>query len=244
VRAHIDLAKAEMEQVGREIGRASGLAAAAIALLILMSLLVAIGGMLFTGEWLFGSIGWGVLLGAELLIAVALAAVLVALYVPGLGRDAAIALLPGFAVILILGLNLPNELFKRIGEAANVAVDPTVLPLVVGVILVGVFGALVGLFTGARAGGPKGAIGGLFAGAIAGALLGAFLSITFGLRVGIALGIATFLAAWIAFMGLRVQRQGIDVEALKARFIPQTTIDTTKESIEWAKARVGREPKS
>ena len=72
MRAHIDLAKAEMEEVGREIGRASGLAAAAIALLILMSLLVAIGGMLFAGEWLFGSIGWGVLLGAELLIAVAL----------------------------------------------------------------------------------------------------------------------------------------------------------------------------
>ncbi len=244
VRAHIDLAKAEMEGVGREIGRASGLAAAAIALLILMSLLVAIGGMLFTGEWLFGSIGWGVLLGAELLITVALTAVLVALYVPGLGKDAAIALLPGIAVALILGLNLPNELFKRIGEASSLAVDPAVLPLVVGVALVGVFGALVGLFTGARGGGAKGALGGLFAGALAGALLGAFLSITFGLRVGIALGIATYFATWAAFMGLRVQRQGIDVEALKVRFIPQTTIDTTKESIEWAKARVQREPKS
>jgi hypothetical protein len=244
VRAHIDLAKAEMEEVGREIGRASGLAAAAIALIVLMSLLVAIGGMLFTGEWIFGSIGWGVLLGAELLIAVALTLVLVALYVPGLGRDAAFALLPGFAVILILGLNLPNELFRRIGEASNLAVDPEVLPLVVGVALVGVFGALIGLFTGARAGGTKGAIGGLFAGALAGVLLGAFLSITFGLRVGIALGIATFLAAWAAFMGLRVQRQGIDIEALKTRLIPRTTIDTTKESIEWAKARVGREPKS
>jgi hypothetical protein len=244
VRAHIDLAKAEMDEVGREIGRASGLAAAAIALVILMSLLVAIGGMLFAGEWVFGSIGWGVLLGAELLIAVALSLVLVALYVPGLGRDAAFALLPGIAVILVLGLNLPNELFKRIGEASNLAVDPEALPLVVGVALVGVFGALIGLFTGARAGGPKGAVGGLLAGALAGALLGAFLSITFGLRVGIALGIATFLAAWAAFMGLRVQRQGIDVEALKTRFIPQITIDTTKESIEWAKARVGREPKS
>ncbi len=74
VRAHIDLAKAEMDEIGREIGRASGLAAAAIALVILMSLLVAIGGMLFTGEWIFGSIGWGVLLGAELLIAVAVTA--------------------------------------------------------------------------------------------------------------------------------------------------------------------------
>ena len=113
VRAHIDLAKAEIEEVRREVGRACGLAAAAIACLILMSLLVAIGGMLFTGEWIFGSIGWGVLLGAELLIAVALTLVLVALYVPGLGRDVALAVLPGIAVALILGLNLPNELFRR-----------------------------------------------------------------------------------------------------------------------------------
>ena len=33
-----------------------------------LSLLVSIGGMLFLGEWLFGSIGWGVLLGTELLL--------------------------------------------------------------------------------------------------------------------------------------------------------------------------------
>jgi hypothetical protein len=45
-------------------------------------------------------------------------------------------------------------------------------------------------------------------------------------------------------MGMRVQRQGIDLEELKARFWPQVTIDTTKESIEWAKARASREPKS
>ena len=244
VRAHVELAKSELDEIKGELARASGLAAAAIACVILMSLLVAIGGMLFTGEWLFGSIGWGLLLGTELLIATALTAVLLALYVPGLGRDAVIALLPGYVVALDLGLNLPNVLFKRIGEAAGLAVDPAVLPLVVGVVLVGLLGALVGLFTGARYGGAKGAFGGLLAGAIAGSLLCAFLSITFGLRVGIALGIATFLAAWPALMGLRVQRQGIDTEALKDRFIPQTTIDTTKESIEWAKARVQREPKS
>ena len=31
---------------------------------------------------------------------------------------------------------------------------------------------------------------------------------------------------------------GIDLEALKARYIPQATIDTTKETIEWAQARI------
>jgi hypothetical protein len=233
-----------MAEVGGEIARASGLAAGAVALLVLMSLLVAIGGMLFAGEWLFGSIGWGVLLGAELLVAVALTLVLAALYVPGLGRDVLVALLPGIAVALVLGLNLPNQLFAAIGDATALAVDPAVRPLVVGMILVALIGALAGLVTGARLGGARQAAYGLLGGALAGALLGAFLSITFGLRVGIALGIATFLAAWSVLMGLRVQRQGIDVEALQARFIPQITIDTTKESIEWAKARVTREPRS
>ena len=52
---------------------------------------------------------------------------------------------------------------------------------------------------------------------------------------------AAFLAAWPVLMGLRVQRQGIDLEELKARFWPQVTIDTTKETIEWAKARASRD---
>jgi hypothetical protein len=259
VRAHIDLAKAEFDEVKAEVGRASGLAGAAIASLILMSLLVAIGGMLFTGEWIFGSIGWGVLLGAEMLIAVALTLVLVALYVPGLGRDVALAVLPGIAVGLILGFAVPHKLFTAIGDASALAVDPAIRPLVVGVILVGLIGAVTGLVMGARygrdqlvraglGGVPLGvaraAVQGLIAGALAGALFGAFLAISFTMRTGVALGIATFLAAWSGFMGLHVRRQGIDFEALKAHFIPQTTIDTTKESIEWAKARVQREPKS
>jgi hypothetical protein len=244
LRAHIELAKAELDEIKGEVARAAGLGALAIAVVILASLLLAIGGILFAGEWIFGSIGWGVLLGVELLVAIAITAVLIALRVPGLGRDLLLALLTGIAVGLILGFNLPNELFRRIGEASSLGVDPAMRPLVVGLLLVGLVGALVGLVIGARGGGAKGAIGGLFAGFLLGALFGAFLSITFGLRVGAALGTATFLLAWPVLMGLRTQRQGIDVEALKARFTPTLTIDTTKESIEWAKARVQREPKS
>jgi len=243
--AHIDLVRAEVDEIKGEVARASGLAAAAIACLILLAFFVPIGGLLFAGEWIFGSIGWGLLLGTELLIAVAVTVILVALRVPGLGRDVIVALLLGFAVALVLGLNLPNELFRRIGEAAGLAVDPAVLPLVVGVAVVGVIGALTGLAIGIRRrGGAGGILGGLVAGMALGALAGAFLSITFGLRVGVALGVAAFLVAWPVLMGLRTQRQGIDPEELKARFYPQATIDTAKESIEWAKARASREPRS
>ena len=38
-------------------------------------------------------------------------------------------------------------------------------------------------------------------------------------------------------MGLAVSRSGIAGEALKARFYPSTTIDTTKETIEWVRSR-------
>ena len=224
----------------------AGLAAAAIACLILMSLLVAIGGMLFTGEWLFGSIGWGVLLGAELLIALALTAVLMALYVPGLGRDAALAILPGHRRRPDPRPEPAQQAVQahRRGSRTCPWIRPC-CPLVVGVVLVAVFGALVGLFTGARGGGAEGC-GRRPVRRRAPRRAPRRVPVHHLRAAGsaIALGIATYLAAWPRFMGLRVRRQGIDVEVLKARFIPQTTIDTTKESIEWAKARVQREPKS
>ncbi len=245
LRAHVELGKAEGEGIKDEVARAGALGAGAIACLILLAFLVPIGGLLFYGEWVFGSIGWGLLQGTELLIAIAATAVLVALRVPGLARDPALALIPGVIVSVVLGLSLFNQLFRAIGDATNLGVDPAVRPLVVGVLLLGVIGGAVGVASGAAAGGGARAVfGGLVAGVVTGALLGAFLSITFGWRVGIALGVVAYLAAWPVFMGLRVQRQGIDLEALKARFWPQVTIDTTKETIEWAKARASRASRS
>ena len=38
-------------------------------------------------------------------------------------------------------------------------------------------------------------------------------------------------------MGLEVSRRGVDAEALKARFLPRQTMDTTKETIEWVRAQ-------
>ncbi len=244
VRAHVELAKAEIDAIKGEVARAAALGGIAIASAILLALLLSIGGMLFVGEWVFGSIGWGLLLGSELLIAVAVMAILVALRIPGLAKDIVVALVIGVVVGLVLGFDLPNVLFRSMGDASGLGVDAATRPLVLGVITVGILGAVLGLVLGARAGGGSGAIGGLVGGLIVGALVGAFLSITFGVRVGAALGVATFLLAWPVLNGIRTQRQGIDTDALKKRFYPSTTIDTTKESIEWAKARVPRTPRS
>ena len=236
VRAHIDLAKAEAEQIKGEVGRAAALGGVAFGCLVLLAFLLPIGGLLFLGEWIFGSIGWGLLHGTELLIAVAVLAMMVALRVRGLVADLVIAIVIGLVVALLLGPNLPNELWRRIGDAMALG-DTSWRPLATGILVMAAVGAIVGLLLGARSGGGAAAIGGLVGGAILGAIVGAFSAITFGWRVGAALGVAAALAGWPILMGLTVARAGIDSEALKARFWPQTTIDTTKETIEWAKAR-------
>jgi len=243
--AHIELARTEFDLIKDEVARASGLVGGAIALAILLAFFVPIGGMLFAGEWIFGSIGWGLLHGTLGLIAVAIALVLVALRVPGLGKDLLGGILLGLLVALVLGFELPNKLFAWIGEVGALGIDPGTLPLVVGLGLFGAIGLVVGLIIGIRVhDGPKPIVIGVFAGLFGGAALGAFLSITFGLRVGFALGVAAFWVFFAVLMALRVQRTGIDVEALKARFIPQVTIDTAKESLEWAKERVPNGPQS
>jgi uncharacterized membrane protein YqjE len=239
VNAHVNLARAELEEIKDEVARASGLVLVAIIAVIFAIFLVVLASFLFFGDLVYGSMGWGILLGTELLLAVAITAILIALRIPGLGRQVAIALLPGLAVALVLGLNLPNHLFAWIGETLNLPIDAAYRPLAVGVVLVGLIsGIATGILVG-RGGRPvSDAAGGFVAGLALGGLLGAFLSITFGWQPAAGLGTAVFLAAWPILMGLQVQRQGIDTAELAARFYPKTTIETTKESIEWAKARM------
>ncbi len=52
------------------------------------------------------------------------------------------------------------------------------------------------------------------------------------------------LITWLAMMGRAVAREGIDTDALKARFWPQQTVDTAKETIEWVREQTPLGPKS
>ena len=244
VRAHVDLARAEAAEIGGEVKRAAALGGVAFGCLVFLGFLLPIGLALFVGEWLFGSIGWGLLHTTELLIAVVVLAIVLALRVPGVARAFLFAAVLGLVLVVVLGPSLSNELWRRIGESVNLGVEVGVRPLVVGLLAGAAAGALLGLVLGLRAGGGGAAVGGLVGGAIAGAVLGAFSAITFGWRVGAAVGVAVGLLLWPAFMGLAAARSGIDGETLKARFWPQATIDMTKETIEWAKARSPRRPKS
>jgi hypothetical protein len=238
VTAHLDLAKAELGTIMGEVGRAAALGGLAFAMAFLVALLLPIGLLLFLGEWIFGSIGWGVLLGSLLLIDVAVVAALVAVGMHGrrLGVAFLIALAIGVVTGIVLGLDLTNRGWTAVGDSLMPGVDVGFRPLAIAVLSLAVIGGVIGLIGGLRAPGGS-AVGGLFVGAFAGIVLGVLTAVALGPRVGAAFGALTALIAWPALMGLDVSRTGIDGDALKARFYPGTTIETTKETIEWVRQR-------
>jgi len=242
-RAHADLARAEFEEISGEVARAAALGGVACGAALLLGLLFPIGLALFLGEWLFGSLGWGVLHASLLLIGVAVAAILAALRVPGVGMSFGLAIVLGALVAVLLGLNLPNQLYAQLGPSVLAGVEPGIRPLVVGLAAGAVLVGLVLLLAGARAGGAGGAVGGLLIGALLGAGLGAFSAITFPWHVAIASAVALALLLWPVLAVMRLASSGIDTEALKARFWPDVTIETTKETLEWIRARAPLGPR-
>lgn len=241
VMAHVELAKAEAGQIAGEVGRVAALGALAIVLVIFAVFLLVIGVSLWLGEWLLGSMGWGVLHGFLLFISVALAAVLGGLGIAPrrIGGALLVSIVVGVVVGVVLGLGLLNQLYASIGDALAIAVDPGIRPLVVGMLFVGFLGLLAGIAAAvmmdASGGGRFVALAGL---TVLGVALGAFTAITFGPQVGAGIGITAGYITWIALMGIDVARTGIDVEALKNRFIPVQTINTSKETLEWLQKRM------
>jgi hypothetical protein len=240
-RAHLDLARTEIGEIAGEVGRVVALAALAIAVLLLASLLLVMGGALFLSEWLLGSMGWGVLHGLLLAAGIAVAAGVLAVGVPG-GRLVGwflVAVVVALAVGGALGLELPNQFYKSVGDSAGLSVEIGVRPLVAGLLV----GALVGLVLGIGAaalavesgGGRLATVLGLI---VVGALVGAFSTITFGTQVGAAVGITVGYLTWIALMAADLARNGVDTEAIKNRFYPTATIETSKETLEWLQKRM------
>ena len=226
----------------------------AFSLLLFAGMLVPIGLTLFLGEWVFGSMGWGILHGTEVSVAGALVLVVVAL-----GIDAGVVVgslvvgtVVGVLVAVVLALNLTNRGWTWVGDqvAGNVAAENR--PLVVGVVVLAVvFGAL-GLLLGLASRSVANVIRGLVIGVLLGAgvghlfglswrtacfLGGALTAIALSVQVAAAIGLSVGLLAWTVAVAFGAFRSGIDTEALKARFMPSATIDTTKESIEWIRER-------
>jgi hypothetical protein len=238
--AHIDLAKAEAKSIGDEIKRVAAFVAIAIAVLLFAGILATVGTALFLGEWLLGSIGWGVLHGVLLFSAIAVACALGAVGVSGgrIGRAFLLGLLLGVVVAVLLVLALPNRAYTSIGQSALPNVEPGVRPLVVGAAILASVGLLLGIVAAFRTSGGGARVGALVGGIVGGALIGAVSAIDVGPQVAIGIGLTVAYTTWIALMGIDIARTGIDMDAMKARFYPTQTIETSKETLAWLQSRM------
>lgn len=302
--AHVELGKAEMADIGDAIKKVAAMAGVAVAAGLAAALLIGVGLPLFLGEWIFGSMGWGLLHGLLFLVAVIVAAALAAVDIPAtrIGASLLLGVFVGAVVAVVLGLNLTNRAWTLAGDAllpgAAADVRPLATALVVLPIVAAVLAGLAGLVAGLRrVGGEPGSaaavvpaalfvawlsaflyaystgvawfdpillgvgIGGLIAAAlvlyvlgrwptgaalVAGLSLGVVIglvlalgtAVAFGARVGAAVGVAVGLGTWIGGMVFAIASDPPDMEALKNKFIPQKTIDMTKETMEWARARM------
>lgn len=228
--SHIDLARAEFSEIADQLKRAAALGGIALLLLFLSGMLIAVGTLLFIGEAVFGSIGWGVLDGSELMIATAVLLVFAII-------DLSWArVLSSFLVALGVGLVVAGVLavdWNWVSHHYSGMPVAVVLAVAAGVLAIGVLGAVLGSAFGR---GP--AVGGFVVGAVCGVMLGVLAAFGPGLRVAAAVGVAALLLFWPIVAAVFVFRHGIDTAKLRKRFVPDQTIETTKETIEWVREQM------
>jgi uncharacterized membrane protein YqjE len=253
VGAHLRLAKAEIGEIAGELKRAAILGGIALGLLFVAGMLASIGTILWFDQWLFGSLGWGALHGTEILLAIAVTLVLLIMPASAgrIGLAVFVGLIAGAAVGALLGLNLTNQGWGWIadhffsgltwppdGHPMAVVDRPIATAVIVLAEAAGVVGLVIALLFGR---GVLGRIGRAIAVgivcAIFGGLLGALTGVRMSWNVSVAVGLAIFLVVWPALAAVLVVTH-MDTKALKQRFMPEQTIETTKETIEWVREQL------
>jgi hypothetical protein len=303
--AHVELGKAEAADIADATKRVAGLAGLAVAAGLAAALLLGVGLPLFLGEWIFGSMGWGLLHGLLFLTAIIIAAALLAVDTPTtrVGGSLVLGVVLGVVAAIVLGLNLTNRGWGLVGDSVLPGAAADVRPLATALVILPSIGAvlfgLAGLANALRRGDggspgspasavpaalfvgwlsaflyaystgvawfdwillgvgigafviamivlyvigrwPAGAslVGGLSIGAVLGVVLALLTAVAFGRRVGTAIAVAIGLLVWIGGMVATIVRNPPDMEALKDKFYPKMTIEMTKETVEWVRARM------
>lgn len=232
-RSHVDLAKAEFGEIMGVVKTLGALAGVALVVALLTGNLVYVGTWLFLGEWLFGSLGWGVLHG--LLFGIGLLVMLaVAMLGAGAGRAITgllVGAVLGILVAVLLGSNIvPDTLGTLTTGTTFGGLDPAAwVAGGIGAVVLG----LIGLLVGGRAGGAKGAIGGLIVLAILGLLLGLLIGTRHDWPFAGGVGVTVALLVWIGMQALTFRQAGELIEKRTAQLKPTETIETAKETKEW-----------
>jgi NADH:ubiquinone oxidoreductase subunit 6 (subunit J) len=228
-----------MAEIGEQVKQIAAFVGGIVVLALYAVSLLAIGGTLFLGEWLFGSIGWGVLHGVLLAVGiiVSLALLIIEAPRPLLTRPLAWGVGVGIVTTLVLGFNVPRNLSEWAADlviSRGVALDPQYAPAVVAMVVFALVFAIVGLYLGARSEGGLGAIQGLVVGALVGALFGLlFGGLVFSWQPAAAIGVTVGLIVWIALMGWRASKANLDPQARFEKLWPRETYATALETKAW-----------
>jgi hypothetical protein len=246
ISAHLALLRAELAVLGRELGIIVGLGVAALGLAVLMLILLVVGGLLFLGEWWFGSMGWGIIHGTLLFVAL----------ITGIGLNLAGGWTGAYTRGLVVGVlvtvlgsilfasNVLREGAVWAGRELEpiVPLEPALLPtlvgLVVGAIVVGILMLIVARATDVPWPGMLAA--GLVIGAVIGAILG---SVTFDIQGAVAVSLMLGLLAWPVSAGGLAARRGFDPQGRYAALVPDASISAAKETGEYLKSEWRRQLK-
>lgn len=196
--AHIALAKAEAGPIIENVKGVAVAAGVAIGFAFFAALVVTVGTPLFLGEWIFGSLGWGILHGIALTAAViAIAAWLILVAEPaGVFMSVAIGTVIGLTVGIVLAFDLTHRAWAAAAEALAIASAPDGARLVVATIATGVLVATAAAFF-------LGVIG-----AVVGALVGRISgrgSAGFGAGIGLVFGLVAGLLGGLVFGALNAE---------------------------------------
>jgi hypothetical protein len=243
VNAHVELLKAELAVTAQELGLIVGLAMVALLLAFLLVCLLYVGTFLFLGEWLFGSMAWGILHGSLLTILFVVPIVLnlgggwLGAYPRGFASGLAVTIL----LSILFGSNVLRNAAVAAGEwaAPSLALDPASLPtltaMVFGAVVLGVVLFLVGLRVGR-------ALRLLLLGLLVGGLLGAILgSVTFDWQGAVAVALTIGLVTWLAVTGALAAQRGFDPERRYARLVPRESLTAFEESRSFVQQQVRRQ---
>jgi hypothetical protein len=232
ITAHVALLRAELTDIVAQLKVLGTIAGIVLVLALLTAETLYIGGFLFVGEWLFGSIGWGLAHGVLFALGLIIVLVLVAL---GAGRG-------GVAVGFLISAGLTVALALALGsnvkyDTATYLASQLPAPLdSAGAIaaLAGALGvAVLLLLVGWRLGGGSGAIAGLVVGLLIGAPLGWLAGgapWTWPPAVGMAIAIG--LLIW-PILQLAISGPRLDVSERFSRLYPRQSIDAATETKEW-----------
>jgi hypothetical protein len=232
--AHLELARTEFQPILANVKIALAEFGIAIAMALFIAVLAPVGTVLFLGEWWFGSMGWGILHGV--LFSAAIAATAIVLFLdpdPGpVVRAVVLGVLAGIVAGVFAVVNLSDAFWIAVTDAMNLDLaDDWRLPITAAAVSA-IAGAILGALVGAWRGGASSVVGGLVTGTLLLAVVGVLTAlVTFSFGPGVGFGIAVGLAAWIGFMLYDLGRRGVDEDSFRARFYPEQTIETAKETM-------------